>query len=100
MIGALLLIKKGLEKYIQQIPGNIKNMTTKDHTTWNISHPNKGTLHQIDSVLPHSNPGPRNGSGYHVVCAFDHMRVCAVISILQLLLVVVICEFVRYKYYN
>ena len=42
--GVLGLTKKGLEKY------------TEDHTTWNISHPKKGTL-----------LGPRNGLGYYVV---------------------------------
>ena len=65
VIGVMVLIKKGLGKYVQQIPGNIK-MHTEDHTTWNISHPTKGTLHQIDFYLIPT-LGSRNGLSYSVV---------------------------------
>ena len=65
----VIIIKKELEKYKKEIPGNIKihqPSTTEDHTTWNISHPKKGTLHQIDFYLILT-LGPRNGLGYYVV---------------------------------
>ena len=39
--------------------------TTEDHTTWNLSHPKKGTLHQIDFYLILT-LGPRNRLGYCV----------------------------------
>ena len=43
LIGALGLIKKVLQKYVQRIPGNIKihelySYRWEDHTTWNISY--------------------------------------------------------------
>ena len=68
VIGALELIKKGLEKYTKQISCNIKiKETTEDCTARNISHPTKDTLSsRIDFYLILALP-PRNGLGYCVV---------------------------------
>lgn len=65
-VGAMGLIKKGLEKYIQQILGNIKFRNySRSHY---LEHPNskKGTLHQINSYLILT-LGPRNGLGYCIL---------------------------------
>ena len=66
VVGALGLIKKGLEKYIQQILSNIKFRNySRSHY---LEHPNskKGTLHQINSYLILT-LGPRNGLGYCIL---------------------------------
>ena len=47
VIGALGLIKKDLEKYTKQIPGNIKiSELQKIALLGNILHPKKDTLHK------------------------------------------------------
>lgn len=38
------LIKKGMEKYIQKIQGNIQIKLTEYRTAWDISHPRKGFI--------------------------------------------------------
>ena len=47
VIGALGLVKKGMEKYTPKKirPERQNTRTTEDHTTWNLSHPRKGTIH-------------------------------------------------------
>ena len=51
-IGALGVVKKGMEKFTQQMLDNIKiQEATEDQTTWNIEYPKKGTIHQIDFCL-------------------------------------------------
>ena len=47
VIGVLGLIKKDLEEYTKQIPGNIKIGATEDCTARNISHPTKETFYQV-----------------------------------------------------
>ena len=50
--GALGLVKKGMEKYTQKIPGNIKNSrATKYHSSWNVPHPKESTMYQIDFYM-------------------------------------------------
>ena len=65
VIGALVVIKKGLGKYIQQISGNIKMHELQKITLLGTSHILR-TLHQIDFYLI-LNLGSRNGPGYSVV---------------------------------
>lgn len=49
---------------IQQIHQN--TWTPEDHTTWNILHPKKGTIYQVDFYLILT-LGPRDGLSYFFV---------------------------------
>ena len=66
----IIIIKKELEKYKKEIPGNIKIHQPQKITLHGTSHilrkVAKGTLHQIDFYLILT-LGPRNGLGYYVV---------------------------------
>ena len=64
-IGVIVLIKKGLGKYVQHIPGKIKMHELQKITLLGTSHILR-TLHQIDFYLI-LNLGSRNGPGYSVV---------------------------------
>ena len=67
VIGALGLIKRGIEKDIQQIPGNTKIHELQKIRLLGTSHIlRKNTLHQIDFYLILT-LGPRIGLGYYVV---------------------------------
>ena len=45
-IGALGLIKKGSEKFIKEIPGNLK-----DNTVGNTTYSTEGPIHQVMTSL-------------------------------------------------
>ena len=60
------LIKKGLERHVQKIPGNIKIHELQKITLLGTSHILRKTLHQIDFCLILT-LGPSNGLGYYVV---------------------------------
>ena len=51
MIGALGLIKKGMDKYSQKSWWYQNSRTAEDHTAWNVPHLKKGTIHQVDFNL-------------------------------------------------
>ena len=62
VIGTLGLITKGMDKYIQKIPGGIRIQELQKITAdpWSVPHLKKGTIHQVDfnHVLT---PDPRLG---------------------------------------
>ena len=66
VIGALRLIKKGLEKYIQQIPGNIKIQELQKITPLGLSHiPRRHCRsNRLTLILT---LGPRNGLGHYML---------------------------------
>ena len=53
VIGALGLVKKGMDKNIQKIPGDtkIQELQKIRHTARDVPHVKKGTIHQIDFNL-------------------------------------------------
>ena len=52
---------KGMDKYIQKIPGGIRiQELQKIPAPWNVPHLKKGTSHQVDFNLVQT-PGPRLG---------------------------------------
>jgi len=66
VIGALGLIKKGLEKYIQQIPGNIKIQELQKITPLELSHilRRHSRSNRLTLILT---LGPRNGLGHDML---------------------------------
>ena len=66
VIGALGLIKKGLEKYTKQIPGNIKISELQKIALLGTSRILRKTL-SIKTSTSFLALGPRNGLGYCVV---------------------------------
>ena len=60
VIGALGLIKKGLEKYTKQIPGNIKISELQKTALLGTSRILRKTLSiKQDTLLPHFSPRPK-----------------------------------------
>ena len=59
VIGALGLVKKGMEKFTQQIPGNIKIQELQKITLLGTSHILRKALSINDRLLSHSNPRPK-----------------------------------------
>ena len=67
VIGIMVLIKKGLGKYVQQIAGNIKMHELQKITLRGTSHILRKAVSPSNRLLPHSTLGSRNGLGYSVV---------------------------------
>ena len=53
VIGALRVIKKGLEKYVDRIPGTTSiSELQKNHSSGNSSHVQKESFSQVNSLVP------------------------------------------------
>ena len=54
VIGALGVIKKGLEKYVDRIPGTtgIRELQKINLLGTNSPHPQKGPVNQVNSLVP------------------------------------------------
>ena len=51
--GGLVFIKKGLEKYVDKIPGTVSiDELQKNYSSGNSSHPQKGSVNQVNSLVP------------------------------------------------
>ena len=90
VIGALGLIKKGLEKYIQQIPGNIKIQELQNITPLGLSHilrrhPRSKRLTLILTL------GPRNGFGHYMLYYGGKLKkIITIITLITTIMIIVI----------
>ena len=52
VVGALGIINKGLEKYVDKILGSLHRRASKNYSSGNSSHPQKGSIKQVNSLVP------------------------------------------------
>ena len=71
--GAMGLIKKVWRNIYNRSWVTSNSGTTADHTTWNIPHSKRGTLHQINSYLILT-LGTRNGLGYCILLTHSGLQ--------------------------
>ena len=95
VIGALGLIKKGLEKYTKQIPGNIKISELQKIVLLGTSRNLRKTLSiKQDRLLPHFSPWPKEWLGYCVVNRHKVIRegiiIIRMIIIVMLIIIIIV----------